>query len=85
MAEQIFQGSVKTVQTLSGSLRTGAGIAIDSTLTRAGQAADAKAAGDRLAALSEAIGDLSGLNTGDKSSLVAAINEVLASGGGGGS
>ena len=82
MAEQILQGSVKTVQTLSGSLRTGAGIAIDSTLTKAGQAADAKAAGDRLAALSEAIGDLSGLNTGDKSSLVAAINEVLASGGG---
>lgn len=60
----------------------GSGVALDETLTQSGQAAEAKAVGDALDALSQQIGDLAELETEDKSSLVAAINEVLASGGG---
>lgn len=55
---------------------------VDDTLTIAGKAADAKATGDALRSLSEEIGDLALLDTEDKSSIVAAINEVLSSGGG---
>lgn len=58
------------------------GLIIDSTLSRQGAAADAKATGDAISELSEEIGDLALLNTEDQSSIVAAINEVLANGGG---
>ena len=54
-----------------------ADIVTDATLSLSGVAADAKAVGDE-------IGDLSDLDTEDKSNLVAAINEAAQSGGGGG-
>jgi len=69
---------------------------ISNDLMTAGKAADAKATGDALSALEDAVteetdklqadfGDLGDLNTTDKSSIVAAINEVAQTGGGGGS
>lgn len=54
----------------SGASTTPTGtVNLDTTLTRAGYAAEAKAVGTKL-------GDLTNLNTDDKSSIVAALNEV---------
>lgn len=54
----------------SGASTTPTGtVNLDTTLTRAGYAAEAKAVGAKL-------GDLTNLNTDDKSNIVAAINEV---------
>ena len=52
-------------------------VEIDDTLTQSGKAADAKAVGDQLSALNEAIGDLGTLKTTEKSSIVGAMNEVF--------
>lgn len=49
----------------------------DSTLSTSGKAADAKAAGDSINTLTDAIGDLTKLETTEKSSIVGAINETL--------
>lgn len=64
---------------------------IDNTLVTPGAAADAKKTGDEIAALNESLddvkadlGDLDGLETEDKSSIVAAINEAAQTGGSGG-
>lgn len=59
----------------------GSEVVIDATLTQSGQAADAKATGDALAEIKADLGDLSDLETTDKSSVVAAINEAVQSGG----
>lgn len=56
---------------------------IDDTLSTAGMAADAKAVGDEIGVLKVDLGDLSNLETEDKSNLVAAINEAAQSGGSG--
>ena len=57
---------------------------IDSGLNTAGKAADAKATGDAISEINESLGDLEDLETTDKSSIVAAINEAAQTGGGGG-
>ena len=49
---------------------------IDDTLSVQGAAADAKAAGDSISTLIDAVGDLTNLDTEDQSSIVDAINEV---------
>ena len=73
-------GKALKVKTVSGGAVTewelGEAAAIDATLTQAGEAADAKATGDAISALSSRIGDLDELETTDKSDLVSAINEV---------
>jgi len=55
---------------------------IDSSLSTSGAAADAKKTGDEISALKSAIGDLSNLETEDKTDLVSAINEAKQSGDG---
>ena len=62
----------------------GTEVVIDNTLTQTGQAADAKKTGDEISAIKADLGDLSDLETTDKSSIVAAINEAAQSGGGSG-
>ena len=59
----------------------GSAVVVDDTLTIQGAAADAKKTGDELTSLKEDIGDLSELETADKSDLVSAINEAAQSGG----
>lgn len=54
---------------------------VDDTLSVTGAAADAKTTGDALDELNGRLGDLSDLETTDKSSIVAAINEAAQSGG----
>lgn len=51
----------------------------DSTLTKQGEAADAKTVGERFTEVSNNIGILDGLETNQKTSLVAAINETFTS------
>ena len=60
-------------------------VEVDTTLTVSGKAADAKKAGDRISAVDTKVGNLSDLETTDKSSIVDAINEARGTGGGGGS
>lgn len=50
------RGSIYTWELLSSGGSGGSGVAIDTTLTKAGQAADAKVTGDRLAALEQWMG-----------------------------
>ena len=64
-----------------GGVYNSSAINTDSTLSIAGMAADAKATGDEISDLKSDLGDLSELETEDKSSLVNAINEAKASGG----
>ena len=54
----------------------GSAVMVDASLTISGAAADAKATGDNLSDLANDIGNLSNLDTNDKSNLVSAINEV---------
>ena len=54
---------------------------VDNTLATAGDAADAKKTGDEINQLKADLGDLTDLETSDKSNLVAAINEVAQTGG----
>lgn len=58
------------------------GVVIDQSLSVQGAAADAKKTGDEISDLKSAIGDLSELETTDKTDLVSAINEAMESGGG---
>ena len=60
-------------------------VEVDTTLTVSGKAADAKKAGDKISAVDTKVGNLSDLETTDKSSIVDAINEARGTGGGGGS
>lgn len=55
---------------------------VDATLSVTGAAADAKKTGDEINDLKSAIGDLADLETENKSSIVAAINDVTNAGGG---
>ena len=57
------------------------GVVIDDTLTQTGAAADAAETGRQIGLLKADLGDLSDLETTDKSSIVAAINEAAQSGG----
>ena len=66
-----------------GGVYNSSAINTDSTLSIAGMAADAKATGDEISDLKSDLGDLSELDTTDKSSIVNAINEVAGSSGGG--
>lgn len=59
------------------------GIVTDKTLTVDGGIADAKKTGDEISAIKADLGDLDDLDTTNKSSIVAAINEAAQSGGGG--
>ena len=52
---------------------------IDSTLTKSGKAADAKIVGDKFTAVNNKIGNLSTLQTAEKTSIVAAVNETFQS------
>ena len=58
-------------------------VEVDTTLTQEGEAADAKATGDKIANLGSKVGELSDLQTTDKSNIVNAINEAMTKGGGG--
>lgn len=69
----------------SGGVYNSVAVQTDTTLTLSGVAADAKKTGDEISDLKSAIGDLSELDTTDKTDLVSAINEVresVESGGG---
>lgn len=66
-----------TSEWVSGGVYNSVAVQTDTSLTQSGMAADAKATGDRM-------GDLTELETTDKSDLVSAINELVESGGGGG-
>jgi len=57
------------------------GVLVDNTLSVSGKAADAAIVGSRLSAIDLEVGDLDDLETTDKSSLVAAINEANQNGG----
>ena len=70
-----FTQGTKSIPAAINELKTAT--ETDSTLSTSGKAADAKAAGDSINTLTDAIGDLTELETTDKSSIVSAINETL--------
>ncbi|MBP5163290.1 MAG: hypothetical protein ILP16_09995, partial [Spirochaetales bacterium] len=72
----VADGSITTAKLAIG--------VIDSTLKTSGAAADAKKTGDEINDLKSQIGDLSELETEDKTDLVSAINEANQNGGSGG-
>lgn len=95
LGEQVVKSAVSVVtveaamgtagqapQVPGSTIPGGSGVKLDETLTRSGYAAEAKAVGQAVDGVSAMVGDLSRLNTTDKSSLVNAINEILAAGGG---
>lgn len=95
LGEQVVKSAVSVVtveaamgaagqapQVPGSTLPGGSGVKLDDTLTRSGCAAEAKAVGQAVEGVSAKVGDLSRLNTADKSSLVNAVNEILAAGGG---
>lgn len=63
----------------------GSAVVVDDSLTVQGAAADAKKTGDEISSVKDGLGDISSLETEDKSSLVNAINEIFEGGGSGGS
>lgn len=68
---------------VSGGVYNAVAVETDDTLLVEGQAADSKATGDAISAVDTKVGSLSSLETEDKSSIVAAINEAAQSGGSG--
>lgn len=70
-----FTQGTKSIPAAINELKTAT--ETDSTLSTSGKAADAKAAGDSINTLTDAIGDLTELETTEKSSIVGAINETL--------
>ena len=66
-----------------GGVYNSSAINTDSTLSIAGMAADAKATGDEISDLKSDLGDLSELETEDKTSIVNALNEARGSSGSG--
>lgn len=68
---------------VSGGIYNSTAFETDDTLSGIGKAADAKATGDAISEVTETIGDLSNLDTTNKTNIVAAINEAAQSGGGG--
>ena len=91
LGEQVVKSAVSVVtveaamgaagQAPGSTLPGGSGVKLDDTLTRSGYAAEAKAVGRAVDRVSAMVGDLSRLNTTDRSSLVKAVNEILAAGG----
>ena len=66
-----------------GGVYNSVAINVDDTLSISGVPADSKKTGDEIADLKSGIGDLTQLNTENKSNLVAAINEAAQTGSGG--
>lgn len=78
-----ISGSAEVVEVVCYKDIADASQNVDATLSISGMAADAKVTGDKINDLKEDLGELSNLETEDKSSIVGAINEVAGGSGSG--